>query len=55
MLLITTLFYILWLCGKGGMAESTPRLVFNGVLLAHISINTDLTLQQCGSDDQEVG
>lgn len=42
MLLIKALFYILRLGGKGDAAEVTPQLVFNGVLLAHISINTDL-------------
>ena len=55
MLLIKGLFYILWFCGEGDTAELTPRLVFNGVLLAHVSINTDLKLLQRSSDEQELG
>lgn len=53
-LLIKAVFYILWFCGEGDAAELTPRLVFNGVLLAHISINADLRLLQRGLDDQEL-
>lgn len=41
---IKALFYIWWFCRKGDTAELTPRVVFNGVLLAHISINTDSKL-----------
>lgn len=54
MLLIKALFYILWFCGKGDTAELTPQLVFNGVLLAYMSINTDLTLLQCRLDYKEL-
>lgn len=46
MLLIKDLFYILWFCGEGDTAELTAPLVFNGVLLAQMSINTDLKVLQ---------
>lgn len=53
MLLIKDLFYILWFCGKGDTAKLTPQLVFNGVPLAQMSINTDLKLLQCILDYHE--
>lgn len=52
--LIKGLFYILRLCGKGDTAELTPQLVFNGVLLAHMSIIRDLKLLQCSFDYWEL-